>query len=25
MVALRVLRANRGWQDYWSEVGQKAA
>ena len=25
MVALRVLRANRGWQDYWSEIGQKAA
>jgi hypothetical protein len=25
MVALRVLRANRGWQDYWSGVGQKAA
>jgi hypothetical protein len=25
MVALRVLRANRGWQAYWSEVGQKAA
>jgi hypothetical protein len=25
MVALRLLRANRGWQDYWSECGQKAA
>jgi hypothetical protein len=25
MVALRIVRANRGWQDYWSEIGQKAA
>lgn len=25
LVALRIVRANRGWQDYWSEVGQKAA
>jgi Uncharacterised protein family (UPF0236) len=25
MVALRVLRANRGWEDYWSEQEQKAA
>jgi hypothetical protein len=25
MVALRVLRANRGWEAYWSETEQKAA
>jgi hypothetical protein len=25
MLALRVLRANRGWQDYWHSVQQKAA
>ena len=25
MVALRVLRANGGWEDYWSNVHQKAA
>lgn len=25
MIALRVLRANRGWEDYWSEVRQEAA
>jgi len=25
MLALRVLRANRGWQEYWSESGQNAA
>jgi len=25
MIALRVLRANRGWNDYWSSVHQKAA
>jgi hypothetical protein len=25
MVALRIVRANRDWQDYWSEIGQKAA
>jgi hypothetical protein len=25
MVAFRIVRANRGWQDYWSEIGQKAA
>ena len=25
MVALRVLRANRGWEDYWSETEQTAA
>jgi hypothetical protein len=25
MIALRVLRANRGWEDYWSNVHQQAA
>jgi hypothetical protein len=25
MLALRVLRANRGWQDYWNSVQQQAA
>jgi len=25
MIALRVLRANAGWADYWSNVHQKAA
>ena len=25
MVALRVLRANRGWEHYWSETDRKAA
>jgi hypothetical protein len=25
MVALRILRANRGWEDYWSKINQKAA
>ena len=25
MVALRVLRANRGWEDYWSNLHPKAA
>ena len=25
MIALRVLRANGGWEDYWSNVDQKAA
>jgi len=25
MMALRVVRANRGWQDYWSEIGRQAA
>lgn len=25
MVALRIVRANRAWPHYWSEVGQKAA
>jgi hypothetical protein len=25
MIALRVLRANRGWEDYWSNVHQEAA
>ena len=25
IAALRLLRANRGWQDYWSEIGQTAA
>jgi Uncharacterised protein family (UPF0236) len=25
MIALRVLRANRGWEDYWANVHQKAA
>ena len=25
MLALRVLRANREWEDYWSQVDQKAA
>ena len=25
MMALRVLRANRGWEDYWSNVQQHAA
>ncbi|MGH9603821.1 MAG: UPF0236 family transposase-like protein [Terriglobales bacterium] len=25
MVALRVLRANRGWEHYWTGVAQKAA
>ena len=25
MMALRVLRANRGWEDYWSNVQQQAA
>jgi len=25
MVALRVVRANRGWEDYWSEIGRQAA
>ena len=25
MIALRVLRANREWEDYWSQVNQKAA
>jgi hypothetical protein len=25
MIALRVLRANRGWEDYWSNVQQEAA
>jgi hypothetical protein len=25
MIALRVVRANRGWEDYWSEVRQEAA
>jgi Uncharacterised protein family (UPF0236) len=25
MIALRVLRANGGWQDYWSNVHQEAA
>jgi hypothetical protein len=25
MIALRVLRANGGWEDYWSNVHQKAA
>ena len=25
MVALRVLRANRGWEQYWTGVAQKAA
>ena len=25
MIALRVVRANGGWEDYWSEVCQEAA
>jgi len=25
MIALRVLRANRGWEDYWAETHQNAA
>lgn len=25
MVALRIVRVNRGWHDYWAAVGQKAA
>ena len=25
MIALRVVRANRGWEDYWSQVRQEAA
>ena len=25
MIALRVVRANRSWEDYWSEVRQEAA
>ena len=25
MVALRVVRANRGWQDYWSDIARQAA
>jgi len=25
MIALRVVRANGGWEDYWSEVRQEAA
>jgi hypothetical protein len=25
MLALRVLRANREWNDYWSQVNQQAA
>ena len=25
MLVLRVLRANREWEDYWSQVDQKAA
>ena len=25
VIALRVLRANRGWEDYWTNVHQEAA
>lgn len=25
MIALRVVRANRGWQDYWSDISRQAA
>lgn len=25
MVALRVVRANRGWENYWAEIGRQAA
>jgi len=25
MIALRILRANHGWEDYWSNVHQQAA
>jgi hypothetical protein len=25
MIALQVVRVNRGWEDYWSNVHQQAA
>jgi hypothetical protein len=25
MIALRVVRVNRGWEDYWSNVHREAA